>query len=190
VNIIEFCPQWIYPMMIGKFPRLVDDGEVVLDWKIFDTTDVVFDWTFGRHVVSYNEVVLDWRIFDTTDVVFDWTFGRHVVSYNEVVLDWKIFDTTEWCGGADGMASIAFLKIMMSYSIGHSVDTLYHTMKSFSIGGYSIRRGGADGMASIAFLKIMMSYSIGRRHVVSYNEVVLDWRIFDTAHYCFSYFAI
>jgi hypothetical protein len=78
-------------MMFGKFPRLVDDGDVVTQ--------------------AY-------------DVVFDWTFGRHIVSYNEVVLDWKIFDTTEWCGGADGMASIAFLKIMMSYSIGHSVDTL------------------------------------------------------------------
>ncbi len=79
-------------MMFGKFPRLVDDGDVVTQ-----AYDVVFDWTFGRHIVSYNEVVLDWKIFDTTDVVFDWTFGRHVVSYNEVVLDWRIFDTAHYC---------------------------------------------------------------------------------------------
>ena len=86
------------------------------------------------------------------------------------------------------MASIAFLKIMMSYSIGHSVDTLYHTMKSFSIGGYSIRPSGAVVRVPQAYV-VVFDWTFGR-HVVSYNEVVLDWRIYDTAHYCFSYFAI
>jgi hypothetical protein len=59
--IIEFSPQWIFPMMIGKFPRLVDDGDVVTCW-IFGSTSSRRWWcgVVTRPTHCFTTMLLSW----------------------------------------------------------------------------------------------------------------------------------